>query len=158
VLSVAGRCRAQTEICQGIFTSIHERGRTTIRTQQQLYSTALDKFLADRFVVGTCPKCGYTDARGDQCDSCGRLLDPTELRNARCKFSGTEPELRATTHLFIDLPQLAERLQQYVTTTSELVRRLCAGRPCVPSVMNLHHAVNKHSQRSKCRSRSWLCL
>ena len=115
-------CRAQTDICQDIFGSIHANGRTNTRATQQLYSLALNKFLADRYVVGTCPKCGYTDARGDQCDSCGTLLNPTELRDPRCKVSGTKPVLRETTHIFIDLPQLAGQLEEYVRKTSALVR------------------------------------
>jgi methionyl-tRNA synthetase len=117
------QCRAQTAICQDIFNSIHANGRTVTRTNEQLYSTALDKFLADRYVVGTCPKCGYEDARGDQCDSCGALLNPTELKSPKCKFSGTTPELRPTTHLYIDLPQLEPQLRQYVDAASSQVRR-----------------------------------
>eukprot|EP00892_Ulva_mutabilis_P010326 jgi/Ulvmu1/7666/UM038_0095.1 len=111
--------RAQTEITQGIFRCIHGNGHLVERTNQQLYSTALDKFLADRYVVGTCPKCGYEDARGDQCDNCGALLNPTELRNPRCKFSGTEPVLRETSHLHINLPQLEEKLRAYIDGASK---------------------------------------
>ncbi len=65
------------------------------QSMEQLYSEALGKFLADRFVVGTCPKCKYEDARGDQCDACGNLLNPTELINPKCKFSGTKPVIRS---------------------------------------------------------------
>jgi methionyl-tRNA synthetase len=82
-LMYAAICRAQTQICQSIFNSIHTNGHTATRTNEQLYSTALDKFLADRYVVGTCPKCAYDDARGDQCDNCGSLLNPTELKDPR---------------------------------------------------------------------------
>lgn len=114
-----GACRAQTEITQGIFSRIHGNGHVVQRTNQQLYSVALDKFLADRYVVGTCPKCGYEDARGDQCDNCGSLLNPTELRNPRCKFSGTEPVLRETSHLYIDLPQLEAKLRTYIDAASK---------------------------------------
>lgn len=60
------------------------------------------------------------DARGDQCDSCGNLLNPTELINPRCKFSGTTPVLRSTSHMFLDLPKLAPQLQEYITATSQL--------------------------------------
>lgn len=81
--ALGAHCRAQTKICQSIFKSIHTNGHTATRTNEQLYSTALDKFLADRYVVGTCPKCGYDDARGDQCDNCGSLLNPTELKDPR---------------------------------------------------------------------------
>ena len=114
-------CRAQTEICQSIFKSIHDKGRTTTKTTAQLYSTALQKFLADRYVTGTCPKCGYEDARGDQCDGCGTLLNPTELKRPKCKFSGTEPVLRETTHIFLDLPQLEREVGQYVEKAASQV-------------------------------------
>ena len=62
---------AQTEIAQGIFTDLLEQGLLEEKTTEQLYSVKAGKFLADRLVEGTCPHCGYADARGDQCDSCG---------------------------------------------------------------------------------------
>lgn len=101
-----------------------------MHTNEQLYSLALDKFLADRYVTGTCPRCGYDDARGDQCDNCGALLNPTELVNPRCKFSGTMPVLRETSHVYIDLPALSERLEEYVHATSAQVRRHAMAVPC----------------------------
>ncbi|GLI66830.1 hypothetical protein VaNZ11_010807, partial [Volvox africanus] len=110
--------RAQTAIAQGIFKSLHDNGQLVQQEMQQLYSEAADKFLADRFVYGTCPKCGYDDARGDQCDGCGNLLNPTELINPRCKLTGTTPVLRSTRHVFLDLPQLSAALQDYITSTS----------------------------------------
>ena len=60
------------------------------------------------------------DARGDQCDSCGNLLTPTELLNPKCKFTGTTPVLRLTRHLYIDLPKLTPQLQQYIDATTQL--------------------------------------
>ncbi|EFJ45231.1 hypothetical protein VOLCADRAFT_82392 [Volvox carteri f. nagariensis] len=110
--------RAQTAIAQDIFKSLHANGQLVQQEMQQLYSEAAGKFLADRFVYGTCPKCGYDDARGDQCDGCGNLLNPTELINPRCKLTGTTPVLRSTRHVFLDLPQLSPALQEYITTTS----------------------------------------
>ena len=86
---------------------------------QQLFSEALGKFLADRFITGTCPKCGYEDARGDQCDNCGALLNPTELIDPKCKFTGTTPVMKSTKHVFLDLPKLSESLQTYVEETSK---------------------------------------
>jgi hypothetical protein len=73
-----------------------------------------------RFVTGTCPKCAYLDARGDQCDGCGNLLNPTELIGPKCKITGTTPVVRSTTHIFLDLPQLSPKLQEYITSTSQL--------------------------------------
>jgi methionyl-tRNA synthetase len=115
-------CRAQTEICQGIFGAIQERGNTVQRETEQLYSLPISKFLADRFVGGTCPKCRYEDARGDQCDGCGTLLNPTELLNPKCMLTGTKPVLRSTRHVYIDLPKLSGELAKYVETTSAQVR------------------------------------
>eukprot|EP00958_Prasinococcus_capsulatus_P022866 scaffold3282_cov385-Prasinococcus_capsulatus_cf.AAC.2 len=87
-------------------------------SMQQLYCEPIG-FLADRLVEGTCPKCKYEDARGDQCDNCGSLLNPTELINPRCKVGNGVPEIRDTNHLFLDLPRLEPKLREYVTTTSK---------------------------------------
>lgn len=63
---------------------------------EQYYCEQDKKFLADRFVEGTCPKCGYDDARGDQCDQCSNPLDALDLIKPRCKICGTEPRPRQT--------------------------------------------------------------
>lgn len=97
-------CRAQTKICQSIFKSIHSNGHTATRTNEQLYSMALDKFLADRYVVGTCPKCGYDDARGDQCDNCGSLLNPTELINPKYAPFQPSAQMRSYHIFFLEVP------------------------------------------------------
>ena len=67
-----------------------------------MWSPGLKKFLADRFVEGTCPKpgCGYEDARGDQCDKCGQLLDAIDLVNPRCKFTGSKPEVKDSSYFW----------------------------------------------------------
>eukprot|EP00887_Chlorella_sp_A99_P004349 scaffold15.g4349.t1 len=103
--------RAQTEIGQDIFRQLQARGMLVEQTMEQLYSEPLGKFLADRFVIGTCPKCKYEDARGDQCDACGSLLNPTELINPKCKLTGSTPVVRQTKHIFLDLPRLSNSLQ-----------------------------------------------
>eukprot|EP00775_Hariotina_reticulata_P006776 gene6776-6993_t len=112
--------RAQTQICQSLFKDLWGADNINEQTMEQLYSEAAGKFLADRFVSGTCPKCGYEDARGDQCDKCGSLMNPTDLINPRCKLTGTTPVIRSTRHLFLDLPKLSGQLQQYIDTTSQL--------------------------------------
>ncbi len=71
------------------------------------------------FLGSTAPLRMLQDARGDQCDGCGALLNPTELINPKCKMTGTTPVLRSTSHLFLDLPQLTPALQQYITDTSQ---------------------------------------
>ena len=64
------------------------------------------RFLADRFVEGTCPLCAYEDARGDQCDKCGKLINAVDLRNPRCKLCKDTPVIKSTQHLFLDLPKV----------------------------------------------------
>ena len=110
--------RYQTEIGQESFAELQRNGYLVEQTMEQLYSEALQKFLADRFVIGTCPKCRYEDARGDQCDACGALLNPTELIDPRCKVTGTTPVVRETRHIFLDLPKLSNSLQSYIEKTS----------------------------------------
>ncbi|POR05429.1 methionine--tRNA ligase [Alkalispirochaeta sphaeroplastigenens] len=109
----------QTEIVQSIFLSLHAQGFIRERTIEQLYSEKSAMFLADRYVAGTCPKCGYTDARGDQCEECGSLLDPTDLIDPRSVMDGTRPVIRETTHLYIDLPAILPRLQAWMAEASE---------------------------------------
>lgn len=111
--------RAQTEIGQEIFQTLEQQGCLQEQTIEQLYSEPLKKFLADRFVIGTCPKCRYDDARGDQCDACGSLLNPTELINPKCKLTGTTPVVKQTRHIFLDLPKLTPQLQAYIDNTSK---------------------------------------
>lgn len=110
--------RAQTAIGQEMFAELNSNGYLTEQSMEQLYSEPLQKFLADRYVVGTCPKCRYEDARGDQCDACGSLLNPTELIDPKCKLTGTTPVVKQTRHIFLDLPALSEKLQAYIDTTS----------------------------------------
>jgi methionyl-tRNA synthetase len=109
----------QTEIVQEIFKKLDTRGFIREHTIEQLYCAHCGRFLADRYVRGTCPHCGYTDARGDQCESCGKLLDPAELKEPRCLSCGSPPSLESTRHLYIDLPQIKERLEKWIQETAE---------------------------------------
>ncbi|KAL3681854.1 hypothetical protein R1sor_024810 [Riccia sorocarpa] len=110
----------QTVICQAIFQKLLENGRLLEDKMEQPYCIFCQRFLADRFVEGTCPNatCRYEDARGDQCDQCGKLLNAADLINPRCKRCGNPPEIRETEHMFLDLPQLKDRLEEYVKNTS----------------------------------------
>ncbi|OAQ83569.1 hypothetical protein PCL_05345 [Purpureocillium lilacinum] len=103
----------QTEIVQDIFLKLHEKGLLEERTTTQPYCEKHDGYLADRFVEGTCPKCGYDDARGDQCDKCGGLLDPFELINPRCKIDGAQPIPRDTKHIFLLLNKLQPDIEKW---------------------------------------------
>ncbi len=108
-----------TRITQGIFLKLRENGYIRERTLVQPYCEKDKRFLADRYVLGTCPHCGYKDARGDQCESCGKLLDPSELVDARCSVCGTRPVTRETTHLFIDLMAILPKLRNWIESTAE---------------------------------------
>ena len=108
-----------TEITQGIFLKLHENGFITEHTLEQLYSPSSEMFLADRYVRGTCPHCGYEEARGDQCENCGKLLDPAELINPRSAIDNSIPEMRETKHLYINLPAILPRLQDWLAGAAE---------------------------------------
>lgn len=89
-------------------------------TQQQLYDPQASRFLADRYVEGTCPVCGYAEARGDQCDNCGSLYETLELKNPRSKLTGnTELEIRETEHFFLDMAKMNEPLLQWIQRDKE---------------------------------------
>lgn len=96
----------QTDIAQDIFTKLHKNGYLEEQTTTQPFCETHKSFLADRFVEGTCPLCQYDDARGDQCDKCGHLLDPLELINPRCKLDGATPVPKDTKHIYLLLDKL----------------------------------------------------
>lgn len=104
----------QTEVVQNLFRKVDEAGFITEGSVEQLYCENDRRFLADRYVQGTCPHCDYPDARGDQCERCGKLLDPTDLRNPRCGTCGGTPVVRQTNHLYLDLPALMPMLQKWM--------------------------------------------
>ncbi|KAG4966828.1 hypothetical protein JHK87_032479 [Glycine soja] len=110
----------QTEVCQAIFKMIFENKWLSENTMQQLYCNTCERFLADRLVEGTCPTpgCEYDSARGDQCEKCGKLLNPTELKNPGCKVCQKTPRIRDTDHLFLELPLLKDRLEKYISEMS----------------------------------------
>ncbi|WP_369292715.1 class I tRNA ligase family protein, partial [Nocardioides oceani] len=86
---------AQTEIVQDVFLQLNGNGFMTTESVDQLHCEKCDRFLADRFVEGGCPNlgCSYEDARGDQCDGCGKLINAVELKNPRCKVCRSTPKL-----------------------------------------------------------------
>src|SRR5207237_391803 len=87
--------------------------------QRQLYSETEKRFLTDRAVEGECPICHYPNARGDQCDNCGNLLDALDLINPRSKTDGSKPIIRETEHYFLDLKAFVPQLQEYLGTEKE---------------------------------------
>jgi methionyl-tRNA synthetase len=108
----------QTRIVQKIFKEVDEAGYIHEHENEQLYCPSCERFLADRFVEGTCPHCGYTGARGDQCDNCQTLLDPTELIDPRCGVCNATPVVRKTKHLYLDLPKALPLLEAWMKEAS----------------------------------------
>ena len=108
----------QTEIVQHIFNKVDENGYISEKESEQLYCPHCQRFLADRYVVGTCPHCGADGARGDQCDKCGTLLEPTELIDAKCSVCGTAPVVKKTKHLYINLPKALPLLKEWMDKAS----------------------------------------
>ena len=103
------------EITYHIFEQLDKNGYIEERTIKQVYSVDDKRFLADRYITGTCPHCGYDKARGDQCENCTKVLEPTELINPRSTISGsTNLEVRETKHLFLNLPKIEKDLSEWV--------------------------------------------
>ena len=103
------------EVSIDIFNKLDKNGFISKNTLQQPFCEKCDKFLSDRFVEGTCPYCGYEEARGDQCESCGKLLNAIELKNPKCKVCGNKPIIKDTRHLFIDLPKIEPELKKWIS-------------------------------------------
>jgi methionyl-tRNA synthetase len=106
-------------VSQDIFLKLRENGNLFTQTEKQWYSPDEKRFLPDRYVEGECYICHYLNARGDQCDKCGNLLDATLLINPRTKTGGGQLELRATEHFYLDLAKLAPALSQYLHANKE---------------------------------------
>jgi methionyl-tRNA synthetase len=96
----------QTVITQDIFKKCHANNYTYEEVVDQQFCLKCQRFLADRLVFGECYLCHYPDAKGDQCDGCGKLLNANELINPRCKVCQTTPEVHQSKHIFIDLPKI----------------------------------------------------
>jgi methionyl-tRNA synthetase len=108
------------DVTHQMFLRHLETGYLYVDTQKQLYDPQAGRFLADRYVEGTCPFCGYNEARGDQCDNCGRLYDALELKNPRSKITGnTNLEIRETEHFFLDLGKMNEPLLEWIAQDKE---------------------------------------
>ena len=101
----------QKDITQDIFLKLDRNGFLKERVTTQLYCEQHQSFLADRFGEGECPACGYVDARGDQCDLCGQLLDSLDLKRPRCKIDGATPVTKATNHIFLELDKLQPEVE-----------------------------------------------
>ncbi len=94
------------KVSQSIFSALEKNGYLYTQKQKQWYAPSQGRFLPDRYIEGTCYICGYSNARGDQCDNCGNLIDATELIDPRSKIDNSTPELRDTEHFYLDLGKL----------------------------------------------------
>ncbi len=100
-------------VAQDIFSRLHERGHIYKSTMEMPYCDADDRFLADRYVEGVCPHCDFDGARGDQCDNCGRTLDPRDLKGIACRICGGTPEFAETEHFFLKLVGFEDTLLEW---------------------------------------------
>lgn len=104
------------EVVQELFMNLLNKGHIDKRTSEQYFDQEVKRFLPDRYIEGSCPYCEYLEARGDQCENCGRTLDPQELVNPRSKISGSEPELRSTEHFYLRLSDFEDSLEKWLST------------------------------------------
>ena len=115
-------------LAQRFFTNLYEGGCVKPLETEQLFCEKCNRFLPDRYVEGTCPHCGCTDARGDQCENCGRWLAAMELGEPRCKICDGRPVVRKTTHWYLELPKFADRLRAWLAANThwrDNVRKFC---------------------------------
>ena len=104
---------------QDFFRVLAEKDVFVLKTEKQLYDPEAKMFLADRFVVGTCPSCGYENAYGDQCEKCGKSLSPLELINPRSAITNAKPILKETTHWYLPLARFQKQLEEWIATHPE---------------------------------------
>jgi methionyl-tRNA synthetase len=102
------------QVVQDIFTTLYDKGYIYLDSMQMLHCDACQRFLADRYVEGTCPNCAYDNARGDQCDACSRTFNAIELVSPRCKFCGGPPVVRSAEHFFFRWSAFNEPLLAWV--------------------------------------------
>ena len=102
-------------VTQDMFARLRDNGYIFTGKMMGTYSESEKRFLPDRYVEGTCPHCGYKEARGDQCDNCGRQLDPTDLIDPHSRISGTKLTFKETEHYFLDLPAFSDRLRAWIS-------------------------------------------
>jgi methionyl-tRNA synthetase len=105
---------------QNFLMKIFENNYIFSKEMKMLYCTHDNRFLPDRFVEGTCPNCDCVKARGDQCDKCGKLLEPTSLIDPYCVLCNNTPVVKTTKHWYIDLSKLSDKLKQYLTDNQNL--------------------------------------
>ena len=113
---VYGRTTSSThhKNASDFFRTLYDKGEFIQKTSEQLYDEEAGEFLADRYVVGTCPHCGKDGAYGDQCESCGTSLSPSDLINPKSKLSGSTPVLKETSHWYLPLDKWEPKLREWI--------------------------------------------
>ncbi len=106
-------------LSQEFFTELYKKGYIKPAAEQQFFCPKCDRFLADRYVTGSCPKCGAPDVRGDECTKCGEWLEPSKVVGPSCKVCGTKPEIREVTQYFLDLTAFAPRLKEWLESKTD---------------------------------------
>jgi methionyl-tRNA synthetase len=102
------------QTAQDFFKTLYEKGSLEEKVTEQYYDEEAQQFIADRFIVGECPKCHFGEAYGDQCENCGRSLSATDLINPTSKLSGAAPILKETKHWFLPLDHLSGKIKEYI--------------------------------------------
>jgi methionyl-tRNA synthetase len=114
------------EFVQDFYKTVYDNGHIEIKDEELPYCSKCDLFLPDKFVQGDCPHCQEKNIQGDQCDNCGRVLEPLELINPRCIQCGTKPSIRKTKTAYFDLPKFTEELKKYVSEKKDWQPRVKA--------------------------------
>lgn len=106
-------------LSQEFFLALYNKGFIKSAVEPQFYCAACNRFLADRYVSGACPKCGAADVRGDECTKCGEWLDPSRIVSPSCKVCGKKPEIREATQYFLDLEAFAPKLKEWLSAKTD---------------------------------------
>lgn len=102
------------DISRQFFTELYEGGYISKKETEEFYCPKCSRFLADRYIAGQCPRCGFDAARGDECPKCGAWLEPSELIGPKCKICGSMPEKKKTTHFYLRLQDFSDRLMKWL--------------------------------------------
>jgi len=114
VTTPAQKTPLHKKFVQDLLLKIYDNGYIFTQETELPYCPKCDRFLPDRFVEGICPNCGYKQARGDQCETCGSLLEPAKLIQPYCTICGSTPVIKRSKHWYFDLSKFNEQLRNYI--------------------------------------------
>lgn len=107
------------DVVKDVFLTLKENGYIEKRTEEAPFCPSCNRFMPDRYIEGTCPNCDYEEARGDQCDNCGKVLDANELSSLKCKICGSRPDFRDTEHFYLLLSRIEPRIREFVDSRKD---------------------------------------